>query len=123
MVKPEQTTVPVFYNFYRRRGRPFIKLRKHFSLRENFSSSTILEALVAFSYLVLCGSFLAYTAFGYLLEREPAAKVATHAYVNPVVGVILGALLLGERITGWMLLALPLVLAGVFLVQRAEAGK
>ena len=77
------------------------------------------EASIAFAYLVVFGSFLAYTAFGYLLVHEPAAKVATHAYVNPVVGVILGGLILGEGITGWMFLALPMVLAGVVLIQRA----
>mgnify|MGYP005847938811 FL=1 len=81
------------------------------------------EASAAFAYLVVFGSFLAYTAFGYLLEREPAAKVATHAYVNPVVGVILGGLLLGEKVTGWMLIALPMVLAGVVMVQRAGVEK
>ena len=65
------------------------------------------------------GSVITYTAFGYLLRREPATKVATHAYVNPVVGVILGALVLAEPVSFSMLAALPLILGGVLLVQSA----
>ncbi len=50
-------------------------------------------------YLILIGSVIGYSAYGYLLQSAPAALVSTYAYVNPVVAVLLGALLAGERIT------------------------
>ena len=46
------------------------------------------------------GSLVGFTAYIWLLEHVPVPKVATYAYINPVVAVILGALLLGERLTG-----------------------
>ncbi len=55
-------------------------------------------AVGAVAYLVTFGSLVGYTAFVWLLEHVPVAKVATYAYVNPVVAVILGAILLGEHL-------------------------
>jgi drug/metabolite transporter (DMT)-like permease len=56
------------------------------------------SAVGAVAYLVIFGSLVGYTAFVWLLEHVPVSKVATHAYVNPVVAVILGAILLGEHL-------------------------
>lgn len=81
------------------------------------------RGLSALLYLVLCGSLLGYTAYVYLLRNMPAAKASTYAYINPVVAVILGALILKEPITVRMLLALPLILGGVLLVQVAGGRK
>lgn len=77
----------------------------------------------ALAYLVFCGSILAYTAYLYLLRNMPAAKATTYAYINPAVAVILGAVVLGEEITGHLLLALPLILGGVLLVQVSRLAR
>ena len=52
----------------------------------------------AIFYLVVCGSWIGYTAYIWLLQHVPTSKVATYAYVNPVVAVFLGWLVLHERI-------------------------
>jgi drug/metabolite transporter (DMT)-like permease len=57
-----------------------------------------------------------------LLSRYPAAQVASFSFLTPVLGVILGWLLLGERISGEILLALALVASGIFLINRPQAG-
>jgi drug/metabolite transporter (DMT)-like permease len=51
------------------------------------------------AYLIVVGSIIGYTAYGYLLQNAPPALVSTYAYVNPVVAVGLGALFAGEQIT------------------------
>jgi len=73
-------------------------------------------ALAAFAYLVLFGSLAAFAAYFFLLRVWPATRVATSAYVNPVVAVVLGWLVLGERISPTMLAGGAAVLVGVFLV-------
>jgi drug/metabolite transporter (DMT)-like permease len=73
-------------------------------------------ALAAIAYLVVFGSLLAYTAYGWLLAHVPTKVVATHGYVNPVVAVALGCLLLGEPLTATTLVAGALVLLSVVLI-------
>jgi drug/metabolite transporter (DMT)-like permease len=75
--------------------------------------------LGAMTYLILVGSLVGYTAFGYALEHAPAAIVGTYAYVNPVVAVLLGWLVLREPITGRMLVAMALILGAVLWIQLA----
>jgi drug/metabolite transporter (DMT)-like permease len=74
------------------------------------------DSLLAFAYLVVPGSLIAYTAFVWLLRNAPIGTVATYAYVNPVVAVAVGAALLGERITVTMATGGALILASVALV-------
>jgi drug/metabolite transporter (DMT)-like permease len=57
------------------------------------------SSLVALAYLVVFGSVVAFTAYSWLLGTSPVSKVATYAYVNPVVAVVLGALVAGESVT------------------------
>jgi len=64
----------------------------------------------------LFGSLAAFAAYFFLLRVWPATRVATSAYVNPVVAVVLGWLVLGERISPTMLAGGAAVLVGVFLV-------
>jgi drug/metabolite transporter (DMT)-like permease len=75
--------------------------------------------LVAMVYLVIMGSLVGYTAFGYALEHGSATVVGTYAYVNPVVAVLLGWLVLHEPITGRMLAAMALILGAVVWIQLA----
>jgi drug/metabolite transporter (DMT)-like permease len=75
----------------------------------------------AFAYLVLIGSILAYAAYGWLLANVPISKVATYAYVNPVVAVTLGALVLDEAVPLETAAGAALVLGAVALIVTREA--
>lgn len=76
------------------------------------------RAWAALLYLVTCGSILAYTAYVWLLKVRPATEVATHAYVNPVVAVAIGAGVGGEHVTMVQLCGLAVILLSVMLVSR-----
>ena len=73
-------------------------------------------SLFALLYLVVFGSIIALNCYLWLLTRVSAQKVTTYALVNPVVALILGALVLNERITALAVAAAALVLVGVALV-------
>jgi drug/metabolite transporter (DMT)-like permease len=79
-----------------------------------------MRAGLALLYLIVCGSLLGFTAFVWLLARMPATRVASHAYVNPVVAVALGYFVAGEIITTRTLVGTALVLTSVFLILRKE---
>jgi drug/metabolite transporter (DMT)-like permease len=72
-------------------------------------------------YLVTFGSVVGYTAYVWLLDSAPIGKVATYAYVNPVVAIALGALVLHESLTWTIGAGAALVLACVALVVRQES--
>jgi drug/metabolite transporter (DMT)-like permease len=74
----------------------------------------------AILYLVVCGSWIGYTSYIWLLQHVPTSKVATYAYVNPVVAVFLGWLVLHERIDHFILLGTAIVVASVVLVTSAK---
>lgn len=71
------------------------------------------EAWLAWVYLVLFGSVIAFTSYMNTLRRLPYRVVMTYAYANPVIAVFLGWLVLGERVTLWTLAGALLVVAGV----------
>jgi drug/metabolite transporter (DMT)-like permease len=73
-------------------------------------------ALGAILYLVVFGSLLAYTAYSWLLRNVSTTVVSTHAYVNPVVAVALGAAVLGEPVSGTTIVAGVLVVLSVVLI-------
>ncbi|HEX6802878.1 MAG TPA: EamA family transporter [Terriglobales bacterium] len=77
----------------------------------------------AIAYLVVCGSLIGYTAYIYILSHAPMAKVSTYAYVNPVVAVFLGWLVLHEKIDGYILAGSAVVIASVVLVTSASVTK
>jgi drug/metabolite transporter (DMT)-like permease len=79
-----------------------------------------LRAALALLYLIVCGSLLGFTAFVWLLARMPATRVASHAYVNPVVAVALGYFVAGEIVTTRTLIGTALVLFSVVLILRKE---
>ena len=72
--------------------------------------------LLAFVYLIVFGSMISYSAFVYLLAKTRPVLATSYAYVNPVVAVGLGALVLGESVSPLAVVALGLVLGGVALV-------
>ena len=71
------------------------------------------EAWLAWAYLTLFGSVLAFTSYMVTLRTLPYSLVVTYAYVNPVIAVFLGWLILDEPVTGWTLAGAGLVIAGV----------
>ncbi|HET6841391.1 MAG TPA: EamA family transporter [Candidatus Angelobacter sp.] len=71
-------------------------------------------------YLVTCGSWIGYTAYIWLLDHVPTPKVATYAYVNPVVAISFGWLLLDEKVDGFMLAGTVIIISAVVLVNRAR---
>ncbi len=75
-----------------------------------------ISSLLAMGYLVLVGSLVAYSAYTYLLRHARPTLATSYTYVNPLVAVLLGVGLAGERITGVGLLALVVILTGVVLV-------
>ena len=74
------------------------------------------KAAGALLYLVIAGSLLGFSAFVWLLGRMPATRVASHAYVNPVVAVALGVFFAGEVLTTRMLLGTALIVSSVALI-------
>ncbi len=75
---------------------------------------------VAWGYLVVFGSMLAFTAYAWLLANAPIGLVATYAYVNPVVAVVLGALIIDEPITHAVLIGGGIIVAAVAIVISVE---
>lgn len=75
---------------------------------------------VAWGYLVAFGSLLAFSSYVFVLGKLPVSTVATYAYVNPVIAVLLGALLAGERFGFVQLAGGVVVLVAVVLVVGAE---
>ena len=78
------------------------------------------RGLAAVGYLVVCGSWIGYTAYIWLLEHVPTSKVSTYAYVNPVVAVFLGWLVLHERVDRFILAGSAIVVVSVILVTSAK---
>lgn len=77
---------------------------------------------LAILYLIVFGSFIAFTAYSWLLEAAPPTTVASYAYVNPLVALVLGAVLAGEPITGRIVVGGLVVVAAVaFVVSRGPS--
>jgi drug/metabolite transporter (DMT)-like permease len=75
-----------------------------------------LSAGLALTYLIVCGSLIAYTAYVWLLGRMSATRVASHAYINPLIAVGLGYFVAGEVITARTVVAAVLVVGSVLLI-------
>jgi drug/metabolite transporter (DMT)-like permease len=73
------------------------------------------KAWLALLYLAVFGSLVGFTAYAYCLNELPASTVGTYAYVNPVVAVTLGSLLLGERLSPGLLVGGALIVVAVLL--------
>jgi len=74
----------------------------------------------AILYLVVGGSWIGYTSYIWLLRHVPSSKVSTYAYVNPVVAVFLGWLVLHETLDRYILIGSAIVVASVILVTSAK---
>jgi drug/metabolite transporter (DMT)-like permease len=81
-----------------------------------------LPVAAALLYLILFGSVLGFTAYMWLLARMPATRVASYAYVNPVIAVVLGYFIADEAITERTVLGAALVLTSVALTLRKKSA-
>jgi drug/metabolite transporter (DMT)-like permease len=76
-----------------------------------------IRSAVAFGYLVLVGSIVAYSAYIYTLKHLPVSTISLYAYINPVIAMVLGSLVLAEPFGVRTAVASAIVLAGVALVR------
>jgi len=74
-------------------------------------------SLVALFYLAIVGSLITFLCYVWLLHKLPPAQVSSYVYVNPVVAIILGAIIGKEVITGVHVLSLTIILCGVLLIN------
>jgi drug/metabolite transporter (DMT)-like permease len=81
------------------------------------------RGVAAIFYLVIFGSWIGFTAYIWLLEHVPTSKVATYAYVNPVVAVFLGWLILHESVDVYIAAGSAVIIAGVALVNSSKIHK
>jgi drug/metabolite transporter (DMT)-like permease len=91
-----------------------------FATGEHMTSMPGPRPLAAMAYLIIGGSLIAFSAYGYLLRNVRPALATSYAYVNPLVAVGLGVALAGEQITMIGILAMLTILSGVGLVSLAR---
>jgi drug/metabolite transporter (DMT)-like permease len=81
------------------------------------------SSMFAFGYLIVFGSWLAFTAYVWLLQNAPISKVATYAYVNPVVAILLGWWILDEQITPVILIGAAIIVGSVAAIVRKNTAE
>ena len=79
------------------------------------------RSLLAMLYLTIVGSLIGYTTYGWLLRVAPISRVTTYAYVNPIVAVALGAIVLSEPITPRTVIASVVIVVAVALIVTARS--
>jgi drug/metabolite transporter (DMT)-like permease len=82
-----------------------------------------LRSVLALAYLIVFGSWVAFTAYAWLLQNAPLSKVSTYAYVNPVVAIVLGWLVLDELVTGVTVVGAAIIVVSVAMVVRVESRR
>jgi drug/metabolite transporter (DMT)-like permease len=80
------------------------------------------RSLWAWAYLIVCGSWVGFTAYTWLLRVAPTPLVSTYAYVNPLVAILLGHLLAGESLTARVLTAAAVIVGSVALITAIRPG-
>ncbi|MEO6333555.1 MAG: EamA family transporter [Pyrinomonadaceae bacterium] len=81
------------------------------------------SSLIGLTYLIIFGSLIGFTAYSWLLKNARPSMVATYAYVNPVIAVLLGWLIAGESMTGQMLIGAGIVVGSVVLITSQNSGE
>jgi drug/metabolite transporter (DMT)-like permease len=90
--------------------------------RDLGSDAFAADSIAAWAYLVVFGSLVGFSAYAWLLRVAPISLVVTHQYVNPLVAIALGMLLLGERPNPATLVGALLVVGAVYVAVRAESA-
>ena len=76
------------------------------------------DSWLALTYLVVFGSLVAYSAYVFVIGKLPPTQVSIYAYINPIVAVVIGWLLLSEKMNANMIIGTLITLGGVYLVNR-----
>jgi len=76
------------------------------------------EAVYSMIYLIIFGSIIAYACYSYALRKLPMTIVSLYAYVNPIVAVILGSIILDEKLNLKIVLAILITVAGIYIVNK-----
>ncbi|MEO8689731.1 MAG: EamA family transporter [Solirubrobacteraceae bacterium] len=82
-----------------------------------------LRSVAGLAYLVVFGSWIAFTSFAWLLQNAPVSRVATYAYVNPIVAIALGWAILDEAVTTLTFAGAAIIVASVAAVVRTETRR
>jgi drug/metabolite transporter (DMT)-like permease len=82
-----------------------------------------LKSFTAIIYMLIFGSLVGYSSYIYSLQKLPISIVSLHRYINPIVAVILGWAILGEKLTVRDALAVAIIFCGVVLVQVKRNSK
>jgi drug/metabolite transporter (DMT)-like permease len=91
-----------------------------FALGEGRALHFSARSFGAFAYLIVFGSIVAYGSYTYAVRKLPLSLVSTYSYINPVIAVLLGWLILGEQM-GWRVItAMLVILAGVMMVKSGR---
>lgn len=81
------------------------------------------SALGALIYLIIFGCLIGYSCYIFCLQKWPAARVGTYTYINTIVAVILGTIILKEPINSKTIMIMIIILGGVMLVQFSKTQK
>jgi drug/metabolite transporter (DMT)-like permease len=81
-----------------------------------------INGLLALAYLVIVGSLVGYTSYIYAIAKLPLSLISTYAYINPVIALFLGWLILDEKLNFQIAMAAAVIIAGVFIVKKGTAG-
>ncbi len=80
------------------------------------------HTMLSFLYLVTCASILAFTSYTWLIHHEPATRVASYAYVNPLIALIMGVSLGGEHVSGLQAGGAAMIILGVVATMMSKSG-
>lgn len=80
-----------------------------------------INGLLALAYLVVVGSFIGYTSYIYAIAKLPLSLISTYAYINPVIALFLGWIVLDEKLDFQTAIAAAVIIAGVFIVKQGTA--
>lgn len=94
-----------------------------FASGEKLPAHPTVQATLAAAYLVVFGSFIAFSAYLYVLKHARPAFATSYAYVNPPVAVLFGVLLLGEKVGRYDLAGMAVILLGVLIITLARVRR
>jgi drug/metabolite transporter (DMT)-like permease len=80
-----------------------------------------INGLLSLAYLVIVGSFIGYTSYIYAIAKLPLALISTYAYINPVIALFLGWIVLDEKLDFQTAIAAAVIIVGVFIVKQGTA--
>ena len=72
--------------------------------------------------MIIAGSLIGYSSYIYVLTKLPLSLISTYAYINPVIALFLGWIVLDEKLNFQIAIAAGVILAGVFTVKKGPAG-